>query len=472
MTECNQTTFEFAKSGRRRVNARFDGGYVSTIAGVMLLAMADAATGISTQLASCFTDNRDPDRVEHSLPQLLKQRIFALVLGYEDLNDHDRLRLDPLLAVAVGEADVLGEQRRRAGDRGAALAGKSTLNRLELAPDGTNRSDRYHKIVADGAAIENLLVELFIQAHDAPPDQIILDLDATDVTLHGNQPERFYHGYYGDYCYLPLYIHYGEHILVAKLRPSNIDASAGALDEVKRVIQHIRGAWPKTRIILRGDSGFCRDEIMSYCDNNAVTYLFGMAKNARLKRMIGKEMNDAYNACEESGEAARRFSYVEYRTVKSWSASRRVVAKAEHLPGMKRDKANPRFVVTNLSADEVGASELYENWYCARGEQENRIKEVQLDLFGDRLSTTEFRSNQLRIWLTAIAYTLARALIRLALHGTKWASIQTHTLREKLYKIGARIEVTVRRIWIHMSSSFPDQSMFERMYTRLQMLKT
>jgi len=475
MTQCNQLSFAFGAVARREVVGRFDGGHISSFGGAGLLMMVEQITGICRQLASCFTDHRDPERIEHGVEQLVTQRLLAMVLGYEDLNDHDRLRFDPLLAAACGCVDVLGETRHRPEDRGAALAGKSTLNRMELTPIGARSSSRYKKIVANRARIERLLVELFLQAHDTcggnsgGPDQIILDLDATDVTLHGNQPGKHFHGYYDDYCYLPLYVHCGEHVLCAKLRPSNIDASRGALGEVKRIVGHIREHWPKTQIILRADSGFCRDELMDWCEQqNNVDYLLGIARNQRLVKMIGKQLHEVYEQCIATNKAARQFVELDYRTRKSWSRSRRVVAKAEHLPGVERDKANPRFVVTSLSAEMFDARTLYEDEYCPRGEAENRIKECQLDLFGHRLSTTAFRANQLRLWLSAVAYAFSRALVRIALGGTRWATIQTHTLRERMLKIGARVVVTARKVWVHLSSSFPDQQMFAQMYDRLQ----
>lgn len=469
MTECNQLSFCFGAAGRREVVGRFDGGHISSFGGAGLLMMVERITGIGRQLAGCFVDHRDPDRIEHTVEQLTLQRLLAMVLGYEDLNDHDRLRFDPLLAAAVGCDDVLGERRHRPTDRGAPLAGKSTLNRMELTPIGARRSARYKKIVADRPAIERLLVDLFLQAHATAPKQIILDLDATDVTLHGDQPGRHFHGYYDDYCYLPLYIHCGEHVLCAKLRPSNIDASRGALGEVKRIIGHIREHWPHTHIILRADSGFCRDDLMDWCEQQEnVDYLLGLARNQRLVKMIGKQLHEVYQQCLSTDQPARQFVELEYRTRNSWSRTRRVVAKAEHLPGTERDKANPRFVVTSLPSESTDAQALYEDQYCPRGEAENRIKECQLDLFGHRLSTTAFRANQLRLWLAAVAYAFSRAMIRLALGGTRWATMQTRTLRERLLKIGARIVVTARKVWVHLSSSFPDQAMFAQMYDRLQ----
>lgn len=467
MTQCNQLSFGFGNLGRRQITARFDGGQISSFGGIGLLMMAEQITGVARQAAECFCDYRDPDLIEHSSQQLLTQRLFAMILGYEDLNDHDTLRHDPLLAVAVGKTDPLGRDRRRAGDRGKALAGKSTLNRLELTPIGARRSARYKKIVVNRAAMERLFVDLFLQDHERtgpPPKQIVLDIDATDTTLHGDQPGRHYHGYYHDYCYLPLYIFCGQHILCAKLRPSNIDASRGTLVQVQRIVQQIRERWPRTRIILRADSGFCRDELMHWCEQQSVDYVFGLAKNRRLIRAIGKALHEVSEHYQRTGEVTRQFVELDYRTQKSWSRSRRVVAKAEHLAG---DKSNPRFIVSSISADEIAAAELYEDEYCPRGEAENRIKEQQLQLFAQRLSTTTFRANQLRLWLSALAYTLSRALIHLALHGSSWATIQTATLRDRLLKIGVRVCVTARKVWLHLSSGFPDQAIFAHAYDRL-----
>jgi len=467
MTQCNQLSFDFGDLGRRQITARFDGGQISGFGGIGLLMLAEQITGVVRQAAACFGDYRDPDLIEHSSQQLLTQRLFAMILGYEDLNDHDTLRHDPLLAVAAGKTDPLGGDRRRASDRGKALAGKSTLNRLELTPIGARQSARYKKIAVDRAAMERLLVELFLQDHERagpPPPQIVLDMDATDVTLHGDQPGRFFHGYYDDYCYLPLYIFCGQHILCAKLRPSNIDASRGALKQVQQIVQRIRKRWPRTRIILRADSGFCREELMHWCEEEGVDFVFGLAKNRRLIGAIGKALHEVGEEYHRTGRASRQFVELPYRTRKSWSRTRRVVAKAEHLPG---DKSNPRFIVSSMAADEVAAAELYEDKYCPRGEAENRIKEQQLQLFADRLSTTAFRANQLRLWLSALAYTLCRILIRLALHGSSWARIQTQTLRERLLKIGVRVRVTARKVWLHLSSGFPDQAIFAHAYDRL-----
>jgi hypothetical protein len=456
-TQCTQQSFSFGSAGQRKIVGRFDGGHISSLGGVGLLMLTEQITGIIGQLANCFTDYRDPGRIEHTVEQLLRQRLFAMALGYEDLNDHDQLRHDPLLGAAIGKVNPIDD----------LPAGKSTLNRLELTTVGARSNARYKKIVPDRKAIERLFVDLFIQQQmltGCVPRQIILDLDATDITLHGDQPGRFYHGYYRDYCYLPLYIYCGEHLLCAKLRPSNIDAARGSVEQVGRIVEQIRTRWPKTQIILRADSGFCREALMHWCEYNRVDYIFGLAKNKRLIKAIGKQLHEAKQLCEATGQASRVFAQLAYKTLKSWSRSRRVVAKAEHLRG---DKSNPRFVVTSLSEKDYDSQALYEDMYCPRGEMENRIKEQQLQLFADRLSTTAFRANQLRLWLSAIAYTLTRTLIRLALRGSSWAKIQTATLRQRLLKIGARVRVTVRKIWVSMSSGCPDQALFAQAHASL-----
>jgi len=446
--QCSAEQLEFSCVERRRVVAAFDGGTVSSDAGALLLGRADAALGLSGRLAGCFVDERAQDSIEHTVRTLLGQRVFGMALGYEDLNDHERLRHDPVMGTLLGK---LSAKRHR---RCAALAGKSTLNRLELHPlEGVSR---YHKIRPEAAAIERLFVELFLEAHAVAPEQIVLDLDATDDPLHGHQEGRFFHGYYDGYCYLPLYIFCGEHLLVAKLRRSNIDGAAGAREEIERVVAQIRERWPATRIVLRADSGFCREELMSWCEHNGVDYLFGLARNARLVRAIGAELQGA--ACESAttGRPARRFKELVYRTRQSWSRARRVVAKAEHTG----DKSNPRFIVTSLSRQAWAARELYEDFYCARGECENRIKEAQLDLFADRLSTATFRANQLRLWLASAAYVLMHALRRIGLAGTALAHACANTIRLQLLKIGAVVTVSVRRVTLAMSEACPSQREF------------
>jgi hypothetical protein len=462
-TECIQSSFEFHHLGRREVTARFDGGDITTDAGGLLLRQVEAKCRIVSRFAQCFTDHRKADQIEHTLESLIAQRVYGLALGYEDLNDHDQLRSDPMMALLAGKQDPKGEDRRRAQDRGKACAGKSTLNRLELTAAEVKPEEMYKKIVMHEAAIDDLLVDIFVEAHTEAPAQIVLDLDDTDDPVHGNQENRFFHGYYREYCYLPLYIFCGEHLLCARLRPSNIDSAAGALEEVQRIVARIRRAWPEVRIVLRGDSGFCRDRIMSWCEANNVGFVFGLAKNKRLNRIIGGELHRAKQEFEQTGKAARVFADFRYRTKKSWSGERRVVGKAEHL-----DKgANPRFIVTSIPAEEMDARACYEDFYCARGEMENRIKEQQLALFADRTSTALMRSNQLRLYFSSIAYCLLQALRRLGLKGTEMAQAQCGTIRLRLLKIGAQIRVSVRKVWISMSSGFALTAMFQRVYRNL-----
>jgi hypothetical protein len=402
-------------------------------------------------VAACFADRRDPERVEHALGEMLGQRIYALALGYEDLNDHEELRRDPLLALLAGKRELT-----------EPLAGKSTLNRLELAPAAEARGERYHKISYSGEALDALLVEIFLEAHTQPPQEIVLDLDATDTPLHGEQEARFFHAYYGHYCYLPLYIFAGEHLLCARLRPSNQDASPGSVQEVERIVRQIRRRWPRVRIILRADSGFCREELMTWCEKHSVDYVLGLARNARLRRKITRQLREAKQEQQRTGKAARVFSEFFYRTRKSWSCRRRVVAKAEYL----EKGENPRFVVTSLEARARPAQQLYERLYCARGEMENRIKE-QLSLFSDRLSTSAMRANQLRLYFSSLAYLLVHALRRLALAGTAWATAQVHTIRLRLLKIAAEVRLTARRIWVRFSRAYPWKAFFAAAYAAL-----
>jgi hypothetical protein len=430
------------------VVAAFDGGTVSSDAGALLLGKADAAIGLMDRLAGCFIDERSPELIEHPVRTLIGQRVFGMALGYEDLNDHESLRHDPVFGALLGKL----EPKRRADC--AALAGKSTLNRLELHP--VQAVSRYHKIRPDAAAIERLWVDLYLDAHRAAPREIILDLDATDDPLHGHQEGRFFHGYYDGYCYLPLYIFAGEHLLCAKLRRANIDGAAGAREEIERIVGQIRERWNGVQIILRADSGFCREELMSWCEENRVDYVFGLARNSRLVRAIGAELQEAAAASRAIQRPARRFKELVYRTRKSWSRPRRVVAKAEQTG----DKANPRFIVSSLSTQQWPARELYEDFYCARGECENRIKEAQLDLFADRLSAATFRANQLRLWLASAAYVLMHTLRRVGLAGTALARACANTIRLKLLKIGAVITVSVRRVKLAMSEACPNQREF------------
>jgi hypothetical protein len=452
-TECSADLFGFTAVEGRKVVAAFDGGTMTTEAGAMLLGATDQQIRLIERFAGCFIDYRAADLVEHTVPGLVGQRVLALTLGYEDLIDHDQLRHDPVMAVLAGKLTA-----KRADC--APLAGKSTLNRLELSRE---QPSRYHKISYDAAAIEELFVELFLDAHAVPPPQITLDLDATDDPLHGQQEGRFFHGYYDTYCYLPLYVFCGRHLLAAKLRPANIDASAGSIEEVARIVAQIRRRWPKVRILLRADSGFAREALMAWCEHNGVDFLFGLAKNARLNAAIELELAAAQEQSQKTGKPARRFKDFGWRTRKSWSRERRVVAKAEWTGG----EANPRFVVTSLTREEHEARHLYEKLYCARGEMENRIKECQLDLYADRTSAHTMRANQLRLWFASMAHVLISALRRLGLAHTQFARASCGTIRLKLFKIGALVRTSVRRIKLAMPSAFPHQAEYAAAYTAL-----
>jgi len=423
------------------VVAEFDGGALTSDAGGLLLGATDKAIGLIERLAGCFRDARCPGLIEHSVATLVGQRVFGIALGYEDLNDHDELRHDPLMAVLAGKLEARRENC-------APVAGKSTLNRLELSRDAPTK---YCKIAHDGAAIEGLFVDLFLEAHASPPKQIVLDLDATDDPLHGDQEGRFFHGYYDCYCYMPLYVFCGRHLLAAKLRPSNIDASAGATQEMARIVGQIRARWPRVRILLRADSGFAREELMSWCETNRVDFVFGLARNARLVEEIYVGLAQAEEEAAHTGKPARRFKDFRYSTLDSWSRKRRVIAKAEWTGG----EANPRFVVTSLSRGASGARALYEEVYCARGEMENRIKECQGDLFADRTSTATMRANQLRLWLASFAYVLLCALRRIGLAHTQFAEATCGTIRLKLLKLGALVKVSARRIKFALASACP-----------------
>ena len=464
MTECNPEQLEFHGLGRRSVVGRFDGGRISSDGGGTLLREADLRIGLTVRLSGCFTDHRNPLSVEHDVHTLLAQRIYGVALGYEDLNDHDVLRSDSVLAMLVGKVDVLGERRVRERDCGNPLASSSTLNRLELSEPQFARDSRYKRIGADADALDHLLVELFVESYAKAPREIWLDLDATDDPLHGNQEGRFFHGYYGCYCYLPLYIFSGEHLLCARLRESNQDGAGGSVDELSRIVAQLRRHWPKTRINIRADSGFCREELMSWCEGNGVGYLLGLARNARLTRMLGEAMHQAREEHQRTGQAARRFRDFEYRTRKSWSRSRRVVGKAEYLSKGE----NPRFVVTNVPSRRAAAKRLYEKLYCARGEMENRIKEQQLGLFADRTSTATMRANQLRLYFASFAYVLMHAVRRLGTQGTELARAQCTTLRLKLLKIGVRVRISVRNVWLSYAQSYPYADTFTRVLANIQ----
>ena len=452
-TECSADLFGFARVEGRSVVAAFDGGKITSDAGGVLLRATDRAVGLVDRFAPCFSDSRSEELIEHTVATMIGQRVFGIALGYEDVVDHDTLRHDPIMAVLAGK---LTARRQNC----APVAGKSTLNRLEL---GKAEPTSYHKIGHDPLAIEGVFVDLFLEAQRRAPPQIILDLDATDDPLHGHQEGRFFHGYYDCYCYLPLYIFCGRHLLAAKLRRSNIDASAGAVAEVARIVAQIRSRWPRVRILLRADSGFAREALMCWCELNRIDYLFGLARNERLTAAIAAELQEAQQLGERTGKPARRFKDLTWSTLDSWSRARRVVAKAEWTGG----EANPRFVVTSLSRTEHEARHLYEKVYCARGDMENHIKECQLDLFADRTSAATMRANQLRLWFAAMAYVLVCALRRIALRHTQFAQATCGTIRLKLFKIGALVRVSVRRIKIAMASACPYQNEFALAHLRL-----
>lgn len=463
-TECTGSQLEFQGLGRRQVVAEFDGGHITSDAGAVLLREVDERLRLTRGLASCFDDRRDARFTEHSVLELVRQRVYGIALGYEDLNDHDDLARDVVLAMVAGKADPEGGDRRLERDRGKALASSSTLNRLELTPERLDGSNRYWKILHDGDAIEELFVTWFLDAHDKAPEEIILDFDATDDPLHGAQEGRFFHGYYRSYCYLPLYVFCGEHLLVSRLRCSNCDASDGATETLAWLVERIRARWPETGIIVRADSGFARDELMRWCEGNGVSYVLGLAKNVRLLKKLGVELAQAKARYDETGEAARVFGSFEYRTRKSWSRARRVIGKAEHL-----DKGpNPRFIVTNLPERYAAPQVLYERIYCHRGEMENRIKEQQLDLFADRTSTREMRANQLRLWLSSSAYVLMSALRRIGLQGTRMAKATCASIRVRLLKIGALVKLSVRRFILHLASACPYQDVFRAAWSNVR----
>ncbi|MGA9033878.1 MAG: IS1380 family transposase [Sulfuricaulis sp.] len=440
-TECSAESFDFGSVEGRRVEAAFDAGLVTSDAGALLLGATDRAIRMIDRFASCFHDERRPEWIEHEVSTLVGQRVFGIALGYEDLNDHDELRHDPMMAVLAGKLAARREDC-------APVAGKSTLNRLELSK---LEPTRYHKISHNPVAIKRLLVDLFLEAHARAPQQIILDLDATDDPVHGEQEGRFFHGYYDCYCYLPLYVFCGRHLLAAKLRSASMDAAAGSVEEVARIVRHIRRRWPHVRILVRADSGFARDNLMAWCEANGVDYVFGVPQNLRLNAEIKDELARAEMKSRRTGKPARYFKEFKWRTRSSWSRERRVIAKAEFTNG----EANPRFVVTSLTRAQCKPKYLYEIIYCARGDMENRIKECQLDLYADRTSSATMRANQLRLWFASMAYVLLCAMRRIGLHHTPFADASCGTIRLKLLKIGALVRISVRRIKVAMASACP-----------------
>jgi Transposase DDE domain group 1 len=454
-TECSAKRLTLGIVDGRAVEAGFDGGLVTSEAGALLLRATDRAIDLVSRFAGCFHDERRQDLIEHSVPTLVGQRVFGLAPGYEDLIDHDELRHDPMMAVLAGKLEAGRENC-------APVAGKSTLNRLERS---VLQPTRYHKISHNPVAIKSPFVDLFLEAHKRAPHQITIDLDSADDPLHGEQEGRFFHGFYDCYCYLPLYIFCGRHLLAAKLRRANIDGSAGAVEEeIARIVAQIRGRWKKVRILLRGDSGFAREALMAWCEANDVDYVFGLAQNARLNAAIAAELARAEARSKRSGEPERCFKDLHWITTSgSWSRHRRVVAKAE----WTRDEANPRFIVTSLNRSQCKGRHLYEKVYCARGDMENRIKECQIDMFADRTSTETMRANQLRLWFAGMAYVLMCALRRIALHDTTLARATCGTLRLKLLKIGAVVTISVRRIKVAMASACPSASIWMQAAERL-----
>jgi hypothetical protein len=456
-TECSPKLFEFEAVEGRAVVAGFDGGNITSNAGALLLGQVDRGLALVHRFAHCFCDRRDPRYVEHAIETLVGQRVLGLVLGYEDLNDHDELRKDPTFAVLAGKLHPVLRSDCE------ALAGKSTLNRLEHMPK--RNGAKYHKIDCDGARVDALLVDLFLEAHERAPREIVLDLDNTDIPLYGGQEGRFFSAHYDEYCYLPLYVFCGRHLLLARQRRANVAGSDGAVEEMARLVAQIRRAWPKVHIILRADSGFTNDPLMSWCEANRVDYVFGLARNRRLEPALAVELAEAERRCLAAGKPARVFRDFRYRTIDSWSRERRVVGKAEHTLG----GANPRFIVTSLkrprNADAARA--LYEDFYCARGEAENRIGE-QFELFADRASSATIQANQLRMWFSAMAYVLIDSLRRIGLPHTQFADAAAATIRLKLLKLGAQVRISVRRIHFALASGCPNTVEFELAHLSLQ----
>lgn len=463
-TQCTRESMEFQPSGRRRVVGEFDGGSITTDGGVLLLREVEKATGIIQGFSRCLEDFRAPHLIRYTVEDLIAQRVYGLALGYEDLIDHEELRQDGALALAVGKDPPGRDAVSGESQETVPLAGKSTLNRMELVPADREGTDAYHKITYDMEAVDRYFVEMFLNSYDEAPEEIILDVDATDDPVHGKQEGRFFHGYYKAYCYLPLYIFCGDHLLYSRLRRANRDPAEGTVEALMTIVEHIREQWPEVRIILRGDSGFCREEIMAWCEAHGVCYVFGIAKNARLIQQIHKQMEQARRRYLCTTMPARRFRRFRYRTLTSWSRKRHVIGKAEYLP----KGANPRFIVTSLPKERMSAQRLYEDLYCARGEMENRIKEQQLCLFADRTSTATMRANQMRLWLSGVAYTLLHTLRRVGLKGTKYARARCDTIRNKLLKIGGLISVSIRRIRFLLASGYPYAELFRTVLSNLR----
>lgn len=448
-TECTPDQLEFQGFKKRKVIVKHDAEISSSDGGLLLLSEIEKKYSVINQLSECFIDNRNQSYVQHSLKTLLTQRIFGLCQGYEDLNDHDQWRSDPLLALAC---DI---------DTNKTVAGKSTLNRLELGKEVTEEyGDRYNKISWDDEKVENLFIKIFLDNYKDTGKPMILDFDATDDLLYGNQEGKFFHGYYDSYCYLPLYVFCGEYLLAAKLRTSNRDGCDGTKEILERIIPMIRKRFPHIQIIVRGDSGFCREEIMRFCENHNVDYIFGLARNNRLCKAIAGQLKTAKRLYDETCESQRLFCELKYKTQKSWSKTRRVVGKAEYLAKGE----NPRFVVTSLPILQWIGRALYEDLYCARGDMENRIKEQQLYLFADRTSSAWFSSNQLRLWFSSFAYMFFVLLRTVALIDTDLKRAQAVTLRIKVLKVAAIVKVSTRRILIRFPSAYPYWGIWTKAY--------
>ena len=458
MTNCIQQTFAFQGLGKRKVEADFRGGNVSADGGVTLLREIDLLDGLTIQLSECFTDFRDQRFVEHSVTDLLRQRICGIAMGYEDRNDHDSLRRDPCMAAGVGKTDPLGLARRGETDKGRALAGKSTLNRLELTQAKTAGAEIItsgpHKIRADFDAIEALLIRHAVSKLEADTDEIVLDFDATDSLIHGDREGKFFHGYYRSYCYLPLYCFIGPWPVWSQLRTSNRDAADGTVEALEKILPVIRERFPKARVILHADSGFAREPILSRCEDQGIFYVTGYAKNAVLLRHLDATMFRAKADAVVRGGHCTYFTEFGYRTKTSWSRSRRLIGKAQVNPKGE----NPRFIVTNLPGgedDRWRPERLYREFYCARGDMENRIKDQQLDLFADRMSCSAMASNQIRLWFSTIAYVLMISLRERGLKESKiFRKASPSVIRANLLKIATVIRVSVRRIVLNWSSSF------------------
>jgi hypothetical protein len=445
----------FQGLGARKVAVDFEGGTLTTDAGGLLLREVDLRQRILDGFLECFQDTRDQRYVDHGLRQMIAQRVYGICLGYEDLNDHDQLRYDPLFAALCQCRDPLGEGRRKEADKGKALANKATVDRME---SGGLVADRYKKIICSDEKVRRFFVSHFQKFYNGgrAPKRIVIDVDATHDEVHGKQEGRFFHGFYNCYCYLPLYIFCDDYLLAATLRPSSIDVSSGTDTELELIVEQIRKAWPKTQIIIRGDSGFAREWLMSWCEARGVDYLFGLGRNSRLRKRISRQMREAAALHLSTGEAARVLKDFRYRTLKSWSRGRRVIGKAEYTHGAE----NPRFVVTSLSKEQWPADRLYHQLYCSRGQMENRVKEQQLYLFADRTSATVMRSNQMRLWFSAVSYLLMNELRQVGLRRTELAKAQCDTIRLKLLKVGARVKLSVRRLVVHMPTGYPYQNLF------------